>query len=228
MRSGRSREPLPECLGGGITREIERLARMQALIVEIAPPACSSTSTATRHRCTRPCGRKICWTRATWTVAQSGDVYFGRSINLLPRTGRNGGSLAEYGGFPLADGSLHQISNPLYCPSWPRDVTPRRRIGHDHHHRDDLPSSPSRYREIEVWGPPRELGRRIGEAAREEIRGFSDIALGRVNKTVAVSRDAALPSDLPGAACVARQPGALPPTYPGHCWRPHRRCPGQH
>ena len=55
-----------------------------------------------------------------------------------------------------------------------------------------LPSSPGRYREIEVWGSPRELGQQIGEAAREEIRGFSDIALERVNKTVAVSRDAAL------------------------------------
>ena len=42
----------------------------------------------------------------------------------------------------------------------------------------------TRYRQIEVSGPPRELGRQIGEAAREEIRGFAAIALERVNKTV--------------------------------------------
>jgi isopenicillin-N N-acyltransferase-like protein len=51
---------------------------------------------------------------------------------------------------------------------------------------------PTRYREIEVSGPPRELGRQIGEAAREAIRGFAAIALDRVNKTMRVSRDAAL------------------------------------
>jgi len=37
-----------------------------------------------------------------------------------------------------------------------------------------------RYREIEVEGTPREIGRRIGEAAGEEIRGFARIALDRV------------------------------------------------
>jgi isopenicillin-N N-acyltransferase-like protein len=50
----------------------------------------------------------------------------------------------------------------------------------------------SRYRAIEVSGPPRELGRQMGEAAREEIRGFSAIALERVNKTMRVSREKAL------------------------------------
>ena len=52
-------------------------------------------------------------------------------------------------------------------------------------------ASQTRYREIEVAGTPRELGRQIGEAAREEIRGFAAIALERVNKTVRVSRDRA-------------------------------------
>jgi isopenicillin-N N-acyltransferase-like protein len=53
-------------------------------------------------------------------------------------------------------------------------------------------SKPARYREIDVAGPPRAMGRQIGEAAGEEIRGFCDIALERVNKTVRVSRDAAM------------------------------------
>lgn len=46
----------------------------------------------------------------------------------------------------------------------------------------------SRYREIEVAGLPREMGRQLGEAAREEIRGFCDVALTLVNKTLRVSR----------------------------------------
>jgi len=49
----------------------------------------------------------------------------------------------------------------------------------------------TRYREINVSGPPRELGRQIGEAAREETRGFCEVALERVNKTVNVSRERA-------------------------------------
>ena len=48
-----------------------------------------------------------------------------------------------------------------------------------------------RYREIEVNGLPREMGRQIGEAAQEEIRTFCEIALRCVNKTVRVSRAAA-------------------------------------
>lgn len=51
---------------------------------------------------------------------------------------------------------------------------------------------PSRYREIEVNGTARELGRQIGEAARDEVRGFAEIALDRVNKTVNISREKAL------------------------------------
>lgn len=50
----------------------------------------------------------------------------------------------------------------------------------------------TRYCEIDVAGPPRELGRQTGEAAGEEIRGFCAIALERVNKTTRVSRETAL------------------------------------
>ncbi len=46
----------------------------------------------------------------------------------------------------------------------------------------------SRYPEITVSGPPRELGRQIGEAAKEQVRGFCAIALERVNKTADVTR----------------------------------------
>ncbi len=52
--------------------------------------------------------------------------------------------------------------------------------------------SPHRYREIDVGGTPRELGRQLGEAAGEEIRGFCAIAMERVNRTVAITREAAL------------------------------------
>lgn len=45
-----------------------------------------------------------------------------------------------------------------------------------------------RYREIDVAGTPRELGRQIGEAAGNEIRGFCEIALERTQKTVNISR----------------------------------------
>lgn len=48
-----------------------------------------------------------------------------------------------------------------------------------------------RYREIEVAGPPCALGRQIGEAAREEIRGFCEVALALINKSIRVSRKAA-------------------------------------
>ena len=52
--------------------------------------------------------------------------------------------------------------------------------------------SSNRYLEIEVAGTPRELGRQLGEAAGEQIRGFCEIALDRVNLTVSISREAAL------------------------------------
>lgn len=50
----------------------------------------------------------------------------------------------------------------------------------------------TRYREFEVSGTPREMGRQIGEAARDEICQFCEIALQRVNKTIRVSRASAL------------------------------------
>ena len=46
----------------------------------------------------------------------------------------------------------------------------------------------TRYREIEISGSPYELGCQLGEAARDEVRGFAEIALDRVNKTIAISR----------------------------------------
>ncbi|MBI85903.1 MAG: peptidase C45 [Planctomycetaceae bacterium] len=49
----------------------------------------------------------------------------------------------------------------------------------------------TRYRELTVSGPPRELGRQIGEAAREEVRGFCEVALERVKRTVRITREAA-------------------------------------
>lgn len=53
-------------------------------------------------------------------------------------------------------------------------------------------TAPTRYTEIEVAGTPRELGRQLGEAAAGQIREFCAIAVERVNKTVAISRQAAL------------------------------------
>lgn len=50
----------------------------------------------------------------------------------------------------------------------------------------------TRYREIEVSGSPRELGRQLGEGACDEVRGFAEIALARINKTVTISREKAL------------------------------------
>lgn len=50
----------------------------------------------------------------------------------------------------------------------------------------------TRYREINVAGTPLQMGRQIGEAARAEIRGFCETALEQVNKTVRVSRAAAM------------------------------------
>jgi isopenicillin-N N-acyltransferase-like protein len=49
-----------------------------------------------------------------------------------------------------------------------------------------------RYPEIVVSGAPRELGRQLGEAARDLIRGFCEVALQRVNRTIRVSRESAM------------------------------------
>ena len=51
---------------------------------------------------------------------------------------------------------------------------------------------PSRYPEVTVSGSPRQMGEQIGEALREQIRGFDAVALERVRKTVHVSRERAL------------------------------------
>ena len=50
----------------------------------------------------------------------------------------------------------------------------------------------TRYREVEVSGRPRDLGRQIGDAAGEEVRRFCSIALDRVNQTMRVSRQTAV------------------------------------
>ncbi|MEC7566686.1 MAG: C45 family peptidase [Planctomycetota bacterium] len=46
--------------------------------------------------------------------------------------------------------------------------------------------SQQRFPEITVAGTPREMGRQLGEACREQVRGFCDYALTAVNKTVAI------------------------------------------
>ncbi|REJ87790.1 MAG: peptidase C45 [Planctomycetota bacterium] len=53
-----------------------------------------------------------------------------------------------------------------------------------------MPST--RYPEFTVSGPPRELGRQLGEAAREQIVGFCEAAMANVNRTVKISREAAM------------------------------------
>lgn len=54
-----------------------------------------------------------------------------------------------------------------------------------------MSSSKTRYREIEVAGTPREMGRQIGDAAGELVRGFHAMALESVNRTVKVSAELA-------------------------------------
>ena len=61
------------------------------------------------------------------------------------------------------------------------------------------PMPPTRYREIEVAGTPARMGEQLGEAAREEIRGFDAVAFERVTKSISVTRDRALAS---AAACI--------------------------
>ena len=74
----------------------------------------------------------------------------------------------------------------------------------------------ARYREIEITGSPLRNGRQLGEAAREEVRGFADVALERVNKTISISRNAALE--------VARQSAACVESYAPHMRRVTRHC----
>ncbi|MCH2203850.1 MAG: C45 family peptidase [Fuerstiella sp.] len=52
-------------------------------------------------------------------------------------------------------------------------------------------TKPTRYPEFAVNGAPKQLGQQIGEATREQIRGFCEVAYERVCKTVQISRDRA-------------------------------------
>lgn len=52
--------------------------------------------------------------------------------------------------------------------------------------------NPTRYPEITIAGAPREMGRQLGEAARDAIRGFCAVAMDRVNVTVRIDRAAAM------------------------------------
>ena len=52
-------------------------------------------------------------------------------------------------------------------------------------------TKPTRYPEFSVTGTPKQLGRQIGEATRDQIRAFCEIAYDRVSKTVQISRDRA-------------------------------------
>jgi isopenicillin-N N-acyltransferase-like protein len=51
--------------------------------------------------------------------------------------------------------------------------------------------APTRYPEFEVYGSPRELGRQLGDAAGEQVRGFCQLALESVNRTVRVTPELA-------------------------------------
>ena len=55
-----------------------------------------------------------------------------------------------------------------------------------------LTTTPTRYQEVSVAGSPREMGQQIGEAARTQVRGFCEVALERVNKTLPISRERAM------------------------------------
>lgn len=64
---------------------------------------------------------------------------------------------------------------------------------------------PTRYPHIEVSGTPREMGRQIGEAAREQVRAFVEMAMTLVRKSGNVERDVAVR--------VARQSGQCAREY---------------
>ena len=52
-------------------------------------------------------------------------------------------------------------------------------------------STPSRYPEMTVRGTPREMGRQLGDAVGDLVRGFCDEALSAINKTVSIDSDTA-------------------------------------
>lgn len=53
-------------------------------------------------------------------------------------------------------------------------------------------ASTQRYVELEVAGEPRELGRQLGEGARDLVRGFCEVAMQQVNRTLKISRASAM------------------------------------
>lgn len=53
-------------------------------------------------------------------------------------------------------------------------------------------TGPTRYREVDVTGTPREMGRVIGEVCRKEIHGFRDVALERMRQTAGLAEDEAM------------------------------------
>tara|TARA_B110000116_G_scaffold186884_2_gene161984 strand:- start:77 stop:1174 length:1098 start_codon:yes stop_codon:yes gene_type:complete len=55
----------------------------------------------------------------------------------------------------------------------------------------ELVSAASRYPELTVRGTPRDMGRQIGDAVGDLVRGFCDEALYSINKTVSIDRDTA-------------------------------------
>ena len=65
--------------------------------------------------------------------------------------------------------------------------------------------NPAKYREIEVHGGPRAMGREIGEAARDEIRAFCEATLNAVDLNPYCSTDEALD--------IARQSGRMAYDY---------------
>jgi isopenicillin-N N-acyltransferase-like protein len=66
-------------------------------------------------------------------------------------------------------------------------------------------NKPVRYPEVLVNGLPRELGKQIGDAAGEQVRGFCEVAMKHVQRTTSISRDKALE--------VARQSAAFADAY---------------
>jgi isopenicillin-N N-acyltransferase-like protein len=52
--------------------------------------------------------------------------------------------------------------------------------------------STARYREVEVAGSPREMGRQLGDAAGAQIRGFYEVALEHMGRTIGLPRARAM------------------------------------
>jgi isopenicillin-N N-acyltransferase-like protein len=68
----------------------------------------------------------------------------------------------------------------------------------------------TRFPELEVAGPPLELGRQVGEAARDRVRAFCDFARERAPLAAGTTRERALQVAADSIAHVARyQPAML-------------------